>query len=134
MTSEEELYQAKNLVNIAQEELEDAENNLKEVKLKHELPLLKVKHEGKFYKYNNAWDGNHKWFVYLQCVEVISLGNMIINSFEASPDWDDKLEYKFKLRVTDYLAHAQDEYEITKEEYVEAFKTFKEQFIEFENF
>lgn len=89
-------------------------------KLKHELPKLKKKFEGKFFKYqNSAGSGHEKWNVYSHCIEVISLDCAIRSTFEEN----DFRENKFEVKGEGFFFLF--ETEITKSEYTTALNKFK---------
>lgn len=90
---------------------------VEDVELKLELPNLKKKYEGKFYKYQNSTGTDKKWWLYSYCKKVLNQREAICDRFESSP-----YENEFRNNATEYFYTF--EIEITRREYIKALSVF----------
>jgi len=94
-------------------------NKIEQLELEHELPKLKEKYEGKFWKTENNYGGDDKkWWVYSHCKSIESMTAGIFDHFETCP-YD---EYRFSVNISHYFS--MNDIEITKEEYQIAYNVF----------
>ena len=97
-------------------ELITVQNEIERINLEKELPKVKAKYEGKFWKYANSCGIDYKpWELYSHCKKVTSLHEAIFDSFEMTP-----FENKFHLDKEEYFHLCQTE--ITKTQYKNAMK------------
>lgn len=128
-SKQQRLNDANDLFKIAEQQYEDARLNLKKVKQQCEIPLIKKELEGKYFRYENASDATHKWFVYVFVKKVIAVNKVIVNKFESGYSWDDTFEHTFQIDSTAYTNELKPHKQITQEEYLEALKIFQQFFI-----
>jgi hypothetical protein len=84
------------------------------------LPSLKRKYEGKYFVYDNGYNNEERWPVYVFCKKVVASNyydNFIIDSFEISPK---KCEFGIGISNGDFLFQK----EITKKKYETALEDF----------
>ena len=112
----------KNLLQL-QVQLRKIENESREIRqqiedLKNakELPKLKNKYEGKFFKYLNS-NPTDKWYLYSYCRQCVDCMEVLIDRFETTT-----YQCEFKHAVPDHYSILQTE--ISKEEYFEAYNKF----------
>jgi hypothetical protein len=86
--------------------------------LQKELPKLRKKYEGKFWKYQNSCSGDQKWWLYSYCRKVEDEREAVFDTFESTPY---TREFKSKDRGFFHLC----EKEISKEEYLSELKNFQ---------
>jgi len=91
-------------------------HQIEEIKEKELLPDLKRKYEGKYWKYNNGYNNEERWWIYSYCIEVKGEHDFCVVTFESSPNG---CEFKTHDRGS-YLCQIQ----ITKSEYTKAAKAF----------
>lgn len=84
---------------------------------KVQLPEIKKKFEGKYFKYLNRYGSGEKWFMYIHCKQVTSINAGVLDSFETTP-----VESSFELSKRSYLTLLGTP--ITKREYNAALKKF----------
>jgi hypothetical protein len=85
-----------------------------------ELPELKRKYEGKYFVYDNGYNKEERWPVYVFCKKVVASNyydKFIIDSFEISPK---KCEFGIGISNGDFLFQK----EITKKKYETALEDF----------
>lgn len=104
----------KNTIRKLSYRLEDIENS----KI---LPSVKKKYEGTFWKYNNGYNLNQRWWMYVLCVRVKSVDSFVVNTFEVTPS-----EFEFKLKDVTFGTHLF-QTKITKSEYDSELKKFIKQ-------
>lgn len=89
---------------------EEAEN-------KKLLPGLKKKYEGKYFKYDNGYNSNDRWWLYVHCKGVKSVNKFVVNNFQTTPH-----SFEFKLNENSYEHLCQ--VPITRAEYTRQLKKF----------
>lgn len=89
-------------------------DELDELRRKKELPALKQKYEGKYFKYKNSYDAESNWFIYIYCKKVIDVDQVLTEQFECEP----RGEWTFQLDDISGLWILQTE--ITQKEYDKA--------------
>lgn len=82
-----------------------------------ELPILKRKYEGKYFKYHNGFNSNEKWWMYLFVKKVNSTTEIVCDKFE-----ENTRECEFKLN--DITSERILGVKITKREYNAALRKF----------
>jgi hypothetical protein len=95
---------------------------IESIKEKIQIPSIKEKFEGKYWKFENSYDGK-PWWVYSHCIEVKSHTVAIFNSFECDEDGT----WEFEVLKEHGLYRCQEE--ITKEEYNKALNNCKSEFM-----
>jgi hypothetical protein len=95
--------------------------NIDDIQLKKQLPKLKKKYEGKFWKYKNSSGSEDKWWLYSHCRKVVDERGGMFDSFETTT-----YQSNFKINNEDYYHLC--EVEITKEEYQKALADFRSLF------
>lgn len=86
-------------------------------KLKRDLPKLRKKYQGKYWKYDNGAGPDTRWPIYSYCEKVIGADEALTHSFETSPHdstFSIGKHYFYRFQT-----------EITKAEYDRALKRFK---------
>jgi|SRR5215217_2339623 len=105
--------QLKQLIGKKQHELMKLKEELDAVNTQVELPTLKEKYEGKYFKYLNSYGGDRaKWWLYSKCTNVEGTFHATISSFQV--DCDGKAEFK----IDDFSPISMLKHEITEEEYL----------------
>ena len=72
-------------------ELRKIQNKLRDAEERIELPELKKKFEGKYFKYRNSYGGDSSWWLFAYCKEVKGVYHYVCDTFES---FDDKNEFK----------------------------------------
>jgi hypothetical protein len=98
----------------------DLKELLRQEELKIELPKLKKRYEGKFFKCKNS-SGSEQWNLYTHCRKVVDVNEFEIDQFELTP-FDSRLvvnsnqfgKFSFKKQIS-------------KAEYLRALTKFKTQ-------
>jgi hypothetical protein len=95
------------------------ERKLEKRQMLSELPKLKRKYEGRYFKYDNGYDHETRWYVYVLCKKVLPKDycQFIIDSFQITPK-----DCRFSVGVEEHDFYLQTE--ITKEEYETALEDF----------
>jgi hypothetical protein len=88
------------------------------IELKYRLPELKKKYEGRFWKYKKSRGVNTVSWLYSYCREVIDDDTANFDQFEMAEP-----HHGFKINDIDYFTIC--EIEISKREYLKAFKQFQ---------
>lgn len=96
----------------------EIERKIDAIKAKDILPKIKEKYEGKYWKYENSYNEDQKWWLYSFCVEAIDEISALFNSFETRPY---ELTFKIKEEYNFFICQI----EITQEEYLSALNKFK---------
>lgn len=92
--------------------VQEIKQKISELEKDIELPELKEKYEGKFFKYLNSYgDINQEWWIYVHCKEIKSDNEVIVSTFET-----EKYGSKFILDDIGFLT-CFCEIEITEIEY-----------------
>lgn len=105
-------------------QLREIESQIDKQKLENELPKLRKKYEGKYWKYDNGTDSENRWWLYSYCKKVIDSSKGLFDSFESiKTEYDE--ENRFQSNQKEYFHLCQTE--ITKEEYMIALNKFKEE-------
>lgn len=108
-------------------ELNDINDQISSLKDQKELPALKKKYEGKFFKYMNSAGGDYgKWPIYVFCKEVVSRNEVRVNSFESAPINGNQNEFKIDHNVSTWMM----ETEITGNEYHTALVYFESKMLQ----
>lgn len=83
-----------------------------DIELNEELPSLKEKYEGKYFKFKSDYGSDSdEWYVYSHCKEVNKLNSFTCDTFEIKPHG----EHEFNYNSEEYAFLLQTE--ITPEEY-----------------
>lgn len=91
--------------------LQKFRNELFEIEIKEDLPKLKKKYEGKYFKYKNCYSGGDpSWWLYSFCKEVKDKFTFIHDKFEVTPT---DCQFQINVGGGEYLFQTQ----ITKREY-----------------
>lgn len=81
-------------------QLREIESQIEKRSLENELPKLRKKYEGKYWKYDNGTDSENRWWLYSYCKKVIDSSEGLFDSFESIKTEYNK-EYVFKLDQKD---------------------------------
>lgn len=102
-------------------------DQIETLRTKRELPALKRKLEGKYFKYQNSYNAGTSWNIYAYCHTVISPDRAIVDRFECDPrgKWEFKTYakeglYLFQTEIT------QKEYEKASTEFISAAMTIRQ--------
>lgn len=120
-SDEEKLRDAKDQLRMAEIEVQDLEAQVDELQDKIELPKLKKKLEGKYFKYNNGYDKERRWWLYHKVIRVRGIHHIIVDSFETEANGKSNFQHGDELHGTATLGSP-----ITKMEYNAALKRFKD--------
>ena len=104
---------------LLQQKCRQIRDELSEINLKKELPKLKRKYEGKFWKYENSTGADEKWWLYSYCRKVEDERGGNFDQFEVKP-------YNCEFTINDHGYFHLCQIEITKEEYLEAVEQFRQ--------
>ena len=104
-------------VNAKQDQLRKMRNRLDVMKLKRDMPGLRKKYEGRYFKYENG-NGNGHWPIFSYCEKVIDGSMAKVHSFETSRNG----KYEFTIGDTFFFLF---QVEIRKSVYDKALKRFK---------
>lgn len=105
----------------AKKDLRTIEIQLYKLREKIELPKLKAKYEGKYFKFDNGYNQDERWPMYIHIIKVESHHSFLGDTFQKTTR-----EYSFKKR--DYIVDSLLTNEITKAEYNREAKKFLSQF------
>lgn len=111
------LQQLRQAAEKKKSECRKLENRISDLEEKEELPKVKKKYEGKYFKYQNRYNSEAYWWKYYHVLEVQSVNMAIVNTFESPTD-----HYQFRLKDTVYLNILANQ--ITKREYDREAKRF----------
>ncbi len=92
---------------------------LAQIKTKQSLPKLKRKYEGRFWKFQNSYDSDRKWWLYSYCIEVINETTGLFHTFESEIDIN-----VFNARIERSYNICQ--IEISQQEYLNALDAFRQ--------
>ncbi|GIV43959.1 MAG: hypothetical protein KatS3mg035_1082 [Bacteroidia bacterium] len=98
--------------------------------MEKELPLLRKKYEGKYWKYDNGVDHEHRWPLYSYCKKVIDLTQGLFDTFESTKTGYEYVNI-FKFNQKEFLNLCQKE--ITKKEYQKALEKFQKELNKLKN-
>lgn len=96
------------------EEVHQLQDKLDNLLNKKELPGLKKKYEGKYFKYDNGYSAEERWLVYSYCSKVISRHEALCEKFEQNTQG----EWRFETNAHEGFWLFKEE--ITEEEYDKA--------------
>ncbi len=94
-------------------------NRLDKLNDKEQLPILKKKYEGKYFKYKDSFGTNEYWWAYFKCIKVNGIYNYRANAFQSIPG---KNEFEINRHLSGPIMF---QTEITRNEYKRALKKFK---------
>lgn len=103
------------------EDRDSISDQIEKLKSAKELPGLKKKYEGKFFRYNNGYNATNRWWIYVHVVEVKARGHFLIARFETTTDG--KSEFGTYKEYSTSLMQSP----ITKRQYYSALNNFKKQ-------
>jgi hypothetical protein len=95
-------------------------DNIDQMEADLQLPALKKKYEGKYFRYNNGYNAEDRWWLYSHCKEVKGLHAFVSDRFEI--DSYGKCEFAYNAKECGISSFA---IPITKREYYSALKKFK---------
>lgn len=95
-------------------------DNIEQMEGDLQLPALKKKYEGKYFRYNNGYNAQDRWNLYSHCIEVKFFREFICNSFET--DSNGKSEFKVGAKEFSTTLF---QTPIAKRQYLAALKKFK---------
>lgn len=77
------------------EDLRNVNGRIEELELQEQLPALKKQYEGRYFKYQNSYSSERKWWMYVRCVKVVDTRHAVVDYFESADDGDTfKLGYE----------------------------------------
>lgn len=87
------LAQLENYQNELRIDLQGVQADIEDLKLSYELPKLRKKIEGKYFRYINSYSSSEvSWYLYMKVLSVADDGRLNVLSFET--DCYDKMELK----------------------------------------
>ena len=111
-------------IKLLRQQCSSKENQLRKLRWKieeyeenKELPKLKKKYEGKYFKYNNGTTLTDRWWMYCHCKEVNNIHRFVFDTFETTP-------YQHEFKLNDEHGTHLCQIKITKKEYDAAAKKF----------
>jgi hypothetical protein len=116
-TELQELIEELQMLYLERMELEE---QIEAIRDRDELPKLKRRFERKYFKYNNGYNSEDRWWLYSHCKEVKGLRNFIVDKFET----DIRGESTFQLSAEEFSTTGFQK-QITKREYNTALRKFK---------
>jgi hypothetical protein len=119
MQKQAELETLKKQALILQKKYKAMQDNINQIECDIELPALKKKYEGKYFKYKNSYSGGDNWWLYSKCVEVKATRVFIRNHFQT----DTMGKCDFEVNSKEY-SPSTFQVQITKKEYNAALKKF----------
>lgn len=109
----------KELASVYQQR-DDIQEKIGKVKSDKELPGLKKKYEGKYFRYNNGYNSTDRWWIYVHVRKVVARGHFEISRFETTTDG--KSEFSTQTEYSTSIMESP----ITKHQYLAALKHFRE--------
>lgn len=100
-------------------DLRRVRNDIEDIQLNTELPKLKKKYEGKYFKYDNGTSHTERWWLYVHVKKVLN-GNGNMDAFHFQTTNDGRLIAQRESYAGDFLAQKA----ITKKEYDAAWAKF----------
>jgi len=58
------------------------------------IPALKKKYEGTYWKYNNGYNGNDRWYLYAYCHSVSNVNFFVFDTFQTDVHGEVSIEFK----------------------------------------
>jgi lipoate-protein ligase A len=95
-------------------------DNIDQMESDIEPPQLKKKYEGKYFKYNNGYNAEDRWWLYSHCKVVKAVREYVSNRFET--DSYGKCEFAHDMKEYGTTSF---QIEISKREYNAALRKFK---------
>lgn len=121
MSPEKELATLENQLRSIYQQRENLEERIEQLKSDKELPGLKKKYEGKYFRYNNGYNATDRWWLYVHVREVKARGHFLVSRFETTTDG--KSEFGTMMEYSTSLMQSP----ITKRQYEKALKNFRNQ-------
>lgn len=121
LSPEKELAELEKMRQTLYEQRDSIEDRMEQLKSDKELPGLKKKYEGKYFKYNNGYNATDRWWLYVHVREVKTRGHFLVSRFETT--CDGKSEFATMKEYSTSLMQVP----ITKAQYNAALKKFRQQ-------
>lgn len=121
MAPEKELEELEHRLKILYEQRDSMMERIEQLKSDKELPGLKKKYEGKYFKFNNGYNSQERWWLYVHVREIKSRGHFLVSRFETTTDG--KSEFGTQIEYSTSLFQVP----ITKFQYAVALKKFRQQ-------
>lgn len=93
-------------------------DQLQELGTKEAMPGLKKKYEGKYFKYDNGFNRQERWWLYSYCKKVVGIRDAIFDQFETTKDFSKANRFGHNETCGLFLCQQ----EITKQEYMRELK------------
>jgi len=107
--------------NKVRKQLQEINNEIEDYNLKKEIPMLKKKYEGKYWKYDNGCSAENRWWLYSFCRKVTGTDQGFFDSFETTNANYRQNNFNYNEEQFFHLCQI----EISKEEYLKQFNLFQ---------
>ena len=107
---------------VADKKARDLRQKIEDAEEKLALPKLRKKYEGKFFVYDNGFNQDERWPLYVHCRKVTDQRYGMMDQFESQPINGNGNIFK----VNEEISYSHCQKEISQKEYEEAFWTFFE--------